>query len=1449
MRKILLPLVLAISGLLLTWQFMRSYQPKLFSEVENELKEAEEEESLEQDGIRLAQEQDFEATKDIRLGYIPKDRLINASESLAKAKRAMRLNGTMKMAGLTWTERGPYTDAIGPSNGNGRGPGDAAVTGGRIRTIWVDLADPTNKTVWVGGIDGGVWKTTNITASPANWTPVNDLLGNLAVASICQDPSNPNIMYFGTGEKTFNSGAVRGGGVWKSTDHGATWNLLLSTAWMTNVSRIACDGAGNLYVAAIAPDGGLPTGVQRSKDGGKTWTNITPATLTSRITELKISSTGRLHVVCGYFDTPAGSAGYRFTDDPANVTSATWSAPATPFSPTQYNVEIACAGNTVYALPANSEFQTPTVFKSTDGGSHWSACVTSPPASGDNGNIDLSSGQGWVNLAIGVDPTNPNNVVVGGLNTYRTTDGGATWKQVAKWVGNDMAYVHADQHFVAWDKDQVMIASDGGLFYSADDGLNWSDRNTGLRIKQFYSCAIHPTLTNYFIAGAQDNGMHQMNSAGMGASTEFMGGDGMFGHIDQDEPQYQFGAYVYNTYSRSTDGGATFSNVVFSQSVGRFVNPSDYDDGGNKMYAAGNGGTFVRWENPQTGNAFTEVSVPAFHGEKVSHVMVSPHTANRVFFGVGGGYIVRVDQADQANPSAVDISDNNMNAANVSCVAVGTDDNYLLATFSNYGAKHVWVTTTGGGPSAWTNISGNLPDIPVRWAMFYPYDNTKAIIATEAGVYETTNINGAATVWTQSPSFPIVRTDMLQFRASDNLLLAATYGRGIWSTNIPVASPYLTFATTYASVEEKSDVTMNCLGYKEYKVNMAIAKAPSGMANLSLKATGTATEGVDFDFTTNGSFTSPSHVLTFADGSTAPQVITIRVYDDPYAEQNEDFTLSFTVGGATNAVAAPGQQTYTFIIKDNNDVTTAIPTPGTNTMYTVGKETYWLGDDTFGAPFDAKLQGKKTRMLYLASELTAQGVKTGKVNSFAFNVYQKNSKRPYKNLQIKMGSTTEAYLYDGFWTNNVTTNLVKSLGSYALTAGWNNFTLDAPFEWDGQSNLVVEVCYDNGAEDENDFVDLVYGYSDESLVKNMIWADNLSCGAALNTFSFFVTNGIKPMIRLNTGSGNEIETKENSSFTQYVGAGNAYYFMNQPNVMSMISNASASIGCLTTTVTAGGKTWQPFVNGSRSQKVFTITPGVAQNSITYNVGLYFTADELGGRQAATLRLAKTTAPNMAAANAGNTVVHPTTVTPFGNGYLFTATFTGFSSFFLVDAAVPLPVTLLTFQGRLENTAALLTWSTSSEQNSKNFVVEKSTDGVHFSPIGTVNAAGNSSSRRDYSFRDDRLSRLNHYRLQMNDRDGQVKTSDVVLLQYNAAEQKLLVINNPFSHFIDLRLAKEAKQVKLQLYSASGALIAEKSLSNVSGQIHWPLNREISAGSYFLRGAVDDQVYTYKLVKQ
>ncbi|MEO7044729.1 MAG: sialidase family protein, partial [Ferruginibacter sp.] len=859
------------------------------------------------------------------------------------------------------------------------------------------------------------------------------------------------------GEKTYNADAVRGGGVWKSVDHGITWNLLPNTTGFFNVSKIICDAIGNVYVATI----GNGKGIQRSADGGNTWKNVTPKELNKSVTDMKLSSTGRMHIVCGYYN--GASPGYRFTDAPSTVTDSNWTSPTTAFPNVQYNCELAVTGNSLYVLAANAAYQTPQIYKSADGGDNWTATVTSPPAA--SGTNDLSSGQAWYNMAIAVDPADDQNVLAGGLNCYRTIDGGLTWTQISTWVGTSKSYVHADQQTAVWNGNQVLVGSDGGIFYSADAGGTFKDRNEGLRLKQFYSCAMHPTNVNYFLAGAQDNGVNQLTNAGIGSSTEVTGGDGAFVQIDQDQPQYQFGSYTYNNYKRSTDGGTTWSSVDYSSSVGQFINPTDYDNVNNKMYAGGASSQYIRWEDPQTGSTFTPVSINSLSGV-VRSISVSPYTSNAVFFGSSGGKIIKVDNANTLAPTSTDITGTGMPTTTVSCLAIGTNDNNIIATYSNYGAvKHIWATADGG--KTWTNITGNFPDIPVRWAIFYPEDNTKAVIATEMGVYETININGISTTWTRDASFPIVRADMIKYRKSDGTIAAATHGRGLWTANIPLTVPYVRFAYPFNEVIEQTSGTDGCRNYKDYTVNLTIDKAPAGNANITIgiAAGATATRKVDFDFTTNGNFSSPSNTLIFGNGSVTPQPVTIRVYDDAEVESKESFTLNYTVTGSTNAQAAPSGKVYSFSIVDND---LAPASNGPSGLYTVGTATYYLGSTTDGPPFNAQLPGMRSQMLYTASELASAGITAGIITSVAFNI-DKSSVRPFKNLQIKMGDTTITNLVNGSVINLVNTSTVKSLASYTTVDGWNTFTLDVPYVWNGTSSVVIEICYDNGTGDLTDF--------------------------------------------------------------------------------------------------------------------------------------------------------------------------------------------------------------------------------------------------------------------------------------------------------------------------------------------------------------------------------------------
>lgn len=745
---------------------------------DNELFEDEEHEMY--DGPAERAQQEFEQTKDPALGRVPIERLWDAMDFTMAQKQGLT---TDNVTGI-WQERGPIYDSVGPSNGNGRGGGGGftgAYTSGRMRGVLVDASDATGNTVFCGGVNGGLWKCTNfMTSADPNWVQINDYLSNMSISSICQDPSNYDILYASTGEPSNNSDAVRGGGIFKSTDHGVTWNRLASTASVYKSFKVLCDAMGYVYYATSG------YGLQRSTDGGNTFTVITPSSQSSTFcTDIEFSNTGVLHASFGYNST---TVAYFKTPNPASVTTGSWGSGNSirTSSTTARRFEMAVQGDTLYGVTTNSSNNIDSCYRSVDAGTTWSKMNSSVYTS------SLTNTQGWYNISLAINPNNANEFIVAGLDAYKSIDGGASISRLTYWVGSG-PYVHADHHFIKWwvadgNQTKIIMASDGGIFYSSNNGLTFVDKNKNLGLKQFYSCAIHPTLTDYFLAGAQDNGTHQLTKPGLSYSKEITGGDGAFVGIDQDEPQYQFGAYVYNQYRRTTNGGNSWSSFNISSSVGSFINQWDYDDVQNLMFCNYGANVFLRWNNPQTATSTTInrdiVTLTELNNGRASALTVSPYTIGRLFIGSSTGSITVVNNSlTTIGTGSSDVEYKNVpTSGNISCIAVGTTDNHLLAVYSNYGINNLWYSSNMG--TSWTAIDGNLPDMPVRWAVFHPTDNSKLVIGTEAGVFATSNINGSSTQWTVSPGFPLVRVDMLKLRKTDNLIVAATHGRGLWSSNI-----------------------------------------------------------------------------------------------------------------------------------------------------------------------------------------------------------------------------------------------------------------------------------------------------------------------------------------------------------------------------------------------------------------------------------------------------------------------------------------------------------------------------------------------------------------------------------------------------------------------------------------------------------------------------------------
>jgi len=346
----------------------------------------------------------------------------------------------------------------------------------------------------------------------------------------------------------------------------------------------------------------------------------------------------------------------------------------------------------------------------------------------------------------------------------------------------------------------VLFSTDGGLFYCFDptaENPEFQERSRLFNTLQYYACAIHPEAgKDYFLAGAQDNGTFRYSGEAIDMNDHVSGGDGAYCFIDEDEPHIQMSQSQFNTIYLSTDGNFNGLDDYFNGDFGTFINPCDYDSKLNTLYcnAADFYGNYrniiVRIFNIGNGMNFnysvfnSELSVP------YSHIKVSPHAAEgttNLYLGSQSGRIFKAENA-HIDSTVTELTSNVFPTASVSSIDVGSSEDHLIASFSNYGVESVWLSNDGG--NSWQSKQGNLPDMPVRWVLFQPQNDRRAIVATELGVWACDDLNQEDVIWQPTPEgFANVRVDMMRIRKSDNTVVAATHGRGLYSTIYNDMSP------------------------------------------------------------------------------------------------------------------------------------------------------------------------------------------------------------------------------------------------------------------------------------------------------------------------------------------------------------------------------------------------------------------------------------------------------------------------------------------------------------------------------------------------------------------------------------------------------------------------------------------------------------------------------------
>jgi hypothetical protein len=640
---------------------------------------------------------------------------------------------------------------------------------GRINCIAFHPTDAN--TYWVGAPAGGLWKTTDNGNTWVSLTDNNAVLG-ISDIVIPSDYATSNTIYIATGDKDgWDNKSV---GVLKSTDGGTTWNstgLSFTLADNQMVNRLLMDPGDNTKLIAATT-----AGVYRSVDAGANWTKIS----SFNFIDME-SKSGNFSTLYG--STKSGTI-YVSTNEGLN-----WTQTLNEVNAERIELAVSAANDTiVYAVAANSDAGLFGVYKSSDSGTNFTKVL------GDTLNIlgyeangSSTGGQGWYDLTLASSPDNANVILVGGINTWRSTDGGIHWDIVNHWWGDGVQAVHADKHMLKYrNNGDLFETNDGGVYLSNNDGSSWTDKTNGMVISQMYKLGVSQTEANAVITGLQDNGSKLLHTDNNWYDVK--GGDGMECIIDYADYNIQYATYTNGQIDRTTN--AWNSKIDISQNIGdgtlegAWVTPYIIDpDDHNTLYV----GYADVWKTTDKGNSFEKISnINSYN--YIRSMAIAPSN-NKVLY-VADYYDIWKTIDGGVSWSTITgtlpVSD-----ASIKNIAVKFDDpNTLWVVFSGYNQYKVYESSDAG--ANWSDISTGLPELPVYTIVQNKQSDSEVhlYVGTELGVYFKKGNNDWIAFNTGLPNVKIGELEIYYDNNdfSKSKLRAATYGRGLWETFLEAGS-------------------------------------------------------------------------------------------------------------------------------------------------------------------------------------------------------------------------------------------------------------------------------------------------------------------------------------------------------------------------------------------------------------------------------------------------------------------------------------------------------------------------------------------------------------------------------------------------------------------------------------------------------------------------------------
>lgn len=741
----------------------------------------------------------WETRVDIQTGAFPKQLALDKLKSFNSQKR-----GQVADTG-NWQPMGP----------NSSYGGYAGV--GRINCIAFHPTD--NNTFWVGAASGGIWVTYN---GGQTWQILNNQTEVLGVSDIAipTDYQTSNTIYIATGDKNGGSSWSLGGqnycdnnsiGVLKSTDSGQTWQttgLTYTVSQNKQIGRLLIHPKNNNIILA-----GTSDGIYKTENGGQTWALTYSG---EYVIDIEYKPTDSVTI---YASTKKSGASKILKSTDAGNSFTTIKI----FSTNSARAEIAVTPanpDYLYTIVANRDGGLETISMSTDSGDTFTQMV--------NGNNDYSSylyyysdgsgdnnGQGTYDLCIAASPLNKDIVLIGGVNTWKSSNAAQNWTICNMWTSYDgynfssAPEVHADKHSLTYRPDGTLFeTNDGGVYKSTNNGLSWTDITNGMAISQLYRLGVSQTNKNLVITGLQDNGTKLHDN---GEWHDVKGGDGMECIIDYTNSNYQYGTYVNGEIERTTDGWSSYNTKIISKNIpdeegGHWVTPYVMNPKNPSVLYVGYADV---WRTNNRGNSFTKIGA-LNSSAKLRSLAVSPaDTATIIAADLRNIWITT-----NSGSTWTKINSNLPLSTNqITYVTAGyLNKNDIWVTMGGYNSNRVFYSNNAG--ENWTDISDGLPPLPTMCIVQNKQitNFNQLYVGTDAGVYVKNGTNPWQRFSKGLPNVYVSELDIYydETNPGNSMLRAATFGRGLWESNliIPILeSPIAGFEADLTTIKIGEAVT------------------------------------------------------------------------------------------------------------------------------------------------------------------------------------------------------------------------------------------------------------------------------------------------------------------------------------------------------------------------------------------------------------------------------------------------------------------------------------------------------------------------------------------------------------------------------------------------------------------------------------------------------------------